>query len=57
MIEYELQKIHAAELVRQADTYRLVRQLRQVRREARRAAKGAGEGRLNALRDRFDRAA
>jgi hypothetical protein len=40
MIEYELQKIHAAELVRQADAHRLVREVRRARQEARRVRAG-----------------
>ncbi|MFI2347327.1 hypothetical protein ACH492_09745 [Streptomyces sp. NPDC019443] len=56
MFEYEMQQLRQAELIREADTERLVRQVRKARRAARRAAKDA-EGRVSPDRDRFTRAA
>ncbi|MFI6704634.1 hypothetical protein ACIBJC_37860 [Streptomyces sp. NPDC050509] len=57
MFEYELQKIHAAELIRRAEHQRLVREAGAARRRARRTAGNAPEGRVRQLRGRFDRAA
>ncbi|MEV0040645.1 hypothetical protein [Streptomyces sp. NPDC050804] len=57
MFEYELQRIHAAELIRRADNQRLVRAVREARRQARRAAKDTGEERDKGPGGRFARAA
>ncbi|MFJ8001506.1 hypothetical protein ACIQ7D_31120 [Streptomyces sp. NPDC096310] len=57
MFEYELQKIHTAELIRRAEHERLVREAGAARRWARRSARNAPGGRVNPLRGRFDRAA
>ncbi|MYZ34106.1 MULTISPECIES: hypothetical protein [unclassified Streptomyces] len=61
MFEYELQKIHTAELIRRAENQRLVREVREAgresRRQARRAAKDAGEERDKRPGSRFVRAA
>ncbi|MCL7381919.1 hypothetical protein ACFU76_20480 [Streptomyces sp. NPDC057539] len=57
MFEFELQKINAAELMRRADQRRLVREIRTARRQARRAAKQAREGRVNTPHHRFARVA
>ncbi|MFE4172097.1 hypothetical protein ACFRR7_08575 [Streptomyces sp. NPDC056909] len=61
MFEYELQRIHTAELIRRADNQRLVRAVREAgreaRRQARRAAKDTGEERDKGPGGRFARAA
>lgn len=56
MFEYELQQYRRADLIREADTQRLVRQIRKARRAARRAAKDA-EGRVSPDSARYTRAA
>ncbi|MFE2944465.1 hypothetical protein ACFXKG_36290 [Streptomyces sp. NPDC059255] len=57
MFEYELQKIHAAELIRRAEHQRLVREAGTARRWARRTARNAPEGPVKQRRGRFARAA
>ncbi|MBT2509539.1 hypothetical protein J7I98_27430 [Streptomyces sp. ISL-98] len=61
MFEYEMQKLHAADLLQRADAQRLVKQAvkagRADRRSARRSAKNASEGPVSSLRSRFARAA
>ncbi|HET6861214.1 MAG TPA: hypothetical protein VFH94_29460 [Streptomyces sp.] len=61
MFEHEIHKINQAELIRQADRARLVRQAadarRAARRTARRSAKNAPEGPVSSLRSLFARAA
>ncbi|MGR8008087.1 hypothetical protein [Streptomyces hypolithicus] len=65
MFELEIQKQHAAELIRRADAERLARQAVTARRAARRAARHGGrhsggntpEGPVSSLRSRFTRAA
>ncbi|MFF7205727.1 hypothetical protein [Streptomyces sp. NPDC008141] len=56
MFEYEIASIRRAELIREAETERLVRQVRRARRAARRSAKD-GEGPVSRLREHFVRAA
>ncbi|MCX4819554.1 hypothetical protein OG883_06450 [Streptomyces sp. NBC_01142] len=58
MFENEI-RIRQAEMIREADTHRLARQVRQARRSARRSAKNAGEDRVSTAADsaRFARAA
>jgi hypothetical protein len=61
MFEYEIQQLRTAELLRRAANERLVNEVRKARRDARRIArrsgKGATEGRVSTLRQRFVRAA
>ncbi|MEV7088092.1 hypothetical protein AB0O07_19745 [Streptomyces sp. NPDC093085] len=57
MFAYELHKIQAEELHRAADHRRLVRAAVAARRQARRDAEHAAEGRVRQLRNRFARAA
>ena len=53
MIEYELQRMHSAELIREADDYRLVREALRQRRAAREAdGESEAEGRSPAGRRR-----
>ncbi|MFF0447185.1 hypothetical protein ACFYT4_12380 [Streptomyces sp. NPDC004609] len=56
MFAYELQRIRRAELVQEADNYRLVRRIRRARRAARRSGQEA-EGRVSPPGERFARAA
>ncbi|MFI6289259.1 hypothetical protein ACIBCM_31700 [Streptomyces sp. NPDC051018] len=56
MFAYELQRIRRAELVQEADNYRLVRRIRRARRAARKSGKEA-EGRVSQPGERFARAA
>ncbi|MBT2389990.1 hypothetical protein J7E87_11290 [Streptomyces sp. ISL-1] len=55
MFHYEIQ-LRQAELIREAETERLARQVRKARGAARRRAKDA-EGRVSSADDRFTRAA
>jgi hypothetical protein len=57
MFEYEIQQYRHADLLREAEAQRLVRQVRLARRAARRAAKDLGEGRVSQDSARFVRAA
>ncbi|MDX3851888.1 hypothetical protein [Streptomyces sp. AK02-01A] len=61
MFAHELQQIRTAELIREADRRRLIREVRRARRQARREARRTGqddaERRVNPLRELFDRAA
>lgn len=61
MFEYEMHQLRAAELVREADRRRLLREARQAKaaRAARRSARHGTEGRVSTAqwRDRFSRAA
>jgi hypothetical protein len=58
MFEYEMQQLRRADLIREADAQRLVRQVRKARRAARQSAKNAGEGRVSSADSgRFVRAA
>ncbi|MEV6653237.1 hypothetical protein [Streptomyces sp. NPDC051219] len=62
MFEYEIQKLHHNELIREAGNARQVRLAVKARRAARRAAAGRSgqddhEGTVSALRSRFARAA
>lgn len=57
MFEYEMHQLRAAELIREADDRRLIRQVRKARKEAARSARNEGEGRVESLRGRFARAA
>ncbi|WP_328768460.1 hypothetical protein [Streptomyces sp. NBC_00286] len=60
MFAYEIQQIRSAEMIREADNYRMVREAIRARRAARRSAKDT-EGRVNRRpyprRHRFARAA
>ncbi|MGW6140790.1 hypothetical protein ACWFRM_19900 [Streptomyces sp. NPDC055144] len=57
MYEYEIHQVRAAELVRQAEHSRLVREARRSRRAERRAASAGqdAEGRVNSPRSRRSR--
>ncbi|MFD3484066.1 hypothetical protein [Streptomyces sp. NPDC058665] len=57
MFEYEMHRMRAAELIGEADNQRLIRQVRKARKEAARNARHKGEGRVDSLRGRFERAA
>ncbi|WP_328319785.1 hypothetical protein [Streptomyces sp. NBC_00388] len=57
MIQQELQKAHAAELVRRAEADRLAGQALKARRAARRSGRHDTQGTVRALRDRFVHAA
>ncbi|MGW6508609.1 hypothetical protein [Streptomyces niveus] len=57
MFDYEMHQLRAADLIREADDRRLVRQVRKARKEAARNARNEGEGRVVSLRGRFTRAA
>lgn len=59
MFAYKLEELRRAELIEQAGTYRLARQLRQARRAERSAAKDTrkGGGGVNTRHERFVRAA
>ncbi|MFD9539913.1 hypothetical protein [Streptomyces sp. NPDC060022] len=61
MYAYELHRINAADLIREADEQRTVRQAVLARRAARRSARSAGpddtEGRVSNGSDRFVHAA
>ncbi|MFC8669121.1 hypothetical protein [Streptomyces sp. NPDC057199] len=61
MFEYELQQIRTAEMIREADNYRLVREAVRSRRAARREAARSGhddtEGRVHSRRHRTPRSA
>lgn len=57
MFEYEMHQMRAAELIREADNRRLVRQVRKARKEAARNAGNEGEGRVQSHRGRFVSAA
>ncbi|WP_173476368.1 hypothetical protein [Streptomyces sp. 150FB] len=57
MFEFESQQARTAELLRQADHQRLVREAQQARKQERRAAKDAAEGPVKSPRDHFGRAA
>ncbi|MFE3250602.1 hypothetical protein [Streptomyces sp. NPDC059209] len=57
MFEYEMQRMRAAELIREADGRRLVRQVREARKEAARNAGNEGERRVGSHRGRFVSAA
>ncbi|MET4923531.1 hypothetical protein P3L51_14380 [Streptomyces sp. PSRA5] len=54
MFEYETHRMRAAELIREADNRRLIREVRKARKEA---ARNAREGRVKSLRGRFVSAA
>ncbi|MBM9619187.1 hypothetical protein ACFU9F_30600 [Streptomyces zhihengii] len=56
MLHYEIHEMHRAELIRQAERQRLVREVAAVRRTARRRRKDE-EGRVSRPDDRFTRAA
>jgi hypothetical protein len=61
MFAYELQQIRSAEMIREADNYRMAREAIRARRAARRSAKDDTERRVNRWpyprRHRFARAA
>lgn len=57
MYASELQKIRTAELIREAENHRLVRQLRRTRKQERRAAKNAARRQVGPPRENFGRAA
>ncbi|MDQ0949477.1 hypothetical protein QFZ24_003400 [Streptomyces phaeochromogenes] len=61
MFEYELQQIRTAEMIREADNYRLVREAvrgrRAARREAARSGRDDSEGRVHSRRHRTPRSA
>ncbi|MFE4611709.1 hypothetical protein ACFRK5_25690 [Streptomyces niveus] len=57
MFDYEMHQLRAADLIREADDRRLIRQVRKARKEAARSARNEGEGRVVSLRGRFTRAA
>ncbi|MFC8080266.1 hypothetical protein ACFUN8_32595 [Streptomyces sp. NPDC057307] len=57
MFEYEMHQMRAAELIREADSRRLIRTVRKARKEAARNARNEGEGRVESLRNRFVSAA
>ncbi|WP_369217340.1 hypothetical protein [Streptomyces flavofungini] len=48
MFEYEMHQMRAAELAREADRRRLVREARRIRRAVRRSARDEAEGRVSA---------
>ncbi|MFC5150119.1 hypothetical protein [Streptomyces amakusaensis] len=56
MFHYRLQELRRAELVEQAETYRLARRLRTARRAANRSGENR-EGRVSDPSERFARAA
>ncbi|MER5180000.1 hypothetical protein ABT009_16775 [Streptomyces sp. NPDC002896] len=47
MFEYEMHQVRHAELIREAERGRLVREAREARRAARRSARDEGEGRVS----------
>jgi len=59
MFEYELQQIRTAEMIREADNYRLVREAvrgrRAARREAARSGRDETEGRVHSRHHRRSR--
>ncbi|MFB6614343.1 hypothetical protein ACIGFK_13620 [Streptomyces sp. NPDC085524] len=55
MFEYEIATARRADLIREADEYRLIREARKARRAASRS--GEAEGAVSAHRSRFARAA
>lgn len=61
MFEYEMHQLRAADLIREADRRRLLREAREAKaaRAARRSARHGTEGRVSAAqwRSRFSRAA
>ncbi|MEV0780822.1 hypothetical protein ACIBLA_30845 [Streptomyces sp. NPDC050433] len=57
MFEYEMHQMRAAELIREADNRRLIRKVRQARKEAARAARNEAEGRVESHRGRYVSAA
>lgn len=57
MFEYEMHQMRAAQLIRQADHRRLVRQAREAGKEAARNAGHEGERRVGSHRGRFVSAA
>ncbi|WP_406070761.1 hypothetical protein OG372_26495 [Streptomyces sp. NBC_01020] len=57
MIQYELQKAHAAELTRRAEAERLAGQAREARRAARRSGRHDTQRTVRSLRDLFVHAA
>ncbi|QHY98334.1 hypothetical protein SSPS47_24785 [Streptomyces sp. S4.7] len=57
MFEYEMHQMKAADLIREADNRRLVRQVRKARKEAARNAGNEGERRVESHRGRFVSAA
>ncbi|WP_328906018.1 hypothetical protein OG230_25285 [Streptomyces sp. NBC_00234] len=57
MYAYELHQIQAAELIRRAESQRLVREAVLARRAARRTGRDDTEGRVSANRSRFVHAA
>ncbi|MEU3188964.1 hypothetical protein ABZ707_32895 [Streptomyces sp. NPDC006923] len=62
MFAHELQQLRTAELLREADRRRLLREIRRARRQVRREARRSGrnddtERRAHPLRVPFDRAA
>ncbi|WP_187280035.1 hypothetical protein [Streptomyces sp. IB2014 016-6] len=57
MFEYEMHQMKAADLIREADNRRLVRQVRKARKEAVRNAGNEGERRVESHRGRFVSAA
>ncbi|GAA2642975.1 hypothetical protein [Streptomyces vastus] len=61
MFAYELQQIRSAEMIREAESYRMAREAVRARRAARRSAKDDTEGQVNRRphprRHRFARAA
>ncbi|WP_190125311.1 hypothetical protein [Streptomyces inusitatus] len=56
MFQYRLQELRRAELVEQAETYRLTRRLRTARRAANRSGENP-QGRVSDPSERFARAA
>ncbi|MER8047252.1 hypothetical protein [Streptomyces sp. NPDC094032] len=57
MFEYELHRIHHAELIREAAAERLAHEAARAAKGRRWGRKHAAEGRVNADQDRFARAA
>ncbi|MFI1394774.1 hypothetical protein [Streptomyces sp. NPDC020681] len=57
MFEYEIAHLRQAELIREAEHERLVRQARKARRAARRSAKDDAEGQVRRRGGHFARAA
>ncbi|TQK51661.1 hypothetical protein FBY35_2073 [Streptomyces sp. SLBN-118] len=57
MFEYRMHELRLADLLREAENARLVRQVRRARRAARRSAKDTGEGPVSRHSTRYERAA
>ncbi|WP_405611896.1 hypothetical protein OG292_09740 [Streptomyces sp. NBC_01511] len=57
MFDYEMHQLRAAELMREADNRRLVRQVRKARKEAARNAGNDAAGQVGSHRDRYVSAA